>query len=114
MADLIRFSARVERPWAAPTGGGALVDVPPDAIAALGGLKQMRVIGTLNGLAFKSSTMPAGGGRAVRGRAQGHAAGRGRLLWRSGRGGDPARRPAARAGAAARAGRGVPSRSCPA
>jgi hypothetical protein len=63
MADPIRFSARIERPWSDPTGGGALVDVPADAIAALGGLKQMRVIGTLNGLAFKSSTMPAGGGR---------------------------------------------------
>ena len=28
----------------------------------LGGLKQMRVKGTLNGAAFESNTMPAGGG----------------------------------------------------
>jgi hypothetical protein len=44
-------------------GGGALVEVPRHLIAALGGMKQMRVVGTLNGLPFRSSTMPMGGGR---------------------------------------------------
>jgi hypothetical protein len=44
-------------------GGGALVEVPRELIAALGGVKQMRVLGTLNGLPFRSSTMPMGGGR---------------------------------------------------
>ena len=42
--------------------GLAVVDVPADVTAALGGLKQMRVRGTLNGTEFNSNTMPAGGG----------------------------------------------------
>ena len=47
----------------AARGGGALIDVPPELIAGLGGLKQMRVVGTIDGHPFRSSTMPAGGGR---------------------------------------------------
>jgi len=39
-------------------GGGAVARIPPDVTAALGGLKQMRVNGTVNGIAYKSSTMP--------------------------------------------------------
>ena len=42
--------------------GLAVVDVPADVATALGGLKQMRVRGTLNGAEFSSNTMPAGGG----------------------------------------------------
>lgn len=42
--------------------GLAVVDVPGDVAAALGGLKQMRVRGTLNGVEFNSNTMPAGAG----------------------------------------------------
>ena len=42
--------------------GLAVVDVPADVTAALGGLRQMRVRGTLNGTEFASNTMPAGGG----------------------------------------------------
>ena len=42
--------------------GLAVVDVPADVTAVLGGLKQMRVRGTLNGTEFSSNTMPAGGG----------------------------------------------------
>ena len=38
------------------------MDVPGDVTAGLGGLKQMRVRGTLNGTEFSSNTMPAGGG----------------------------------------------------
>jgi hypothetical protein len=49
-----RFRARIE----AARGGGAVALIPPDVTTALGGLKQMRVIGTLNGAAFNSSTMP--------------------------------------------------------
>jgi hypothetical protein len=63
MGETIRFSAVIERPWRDPTGGGAMVQVPHDAIAVLGGLKQMRVTGTINGLEFRSSTMPGGEGR---------------------------------------------------
>ena len=42
--------------------GLAVIDVPAEVTAALGGLKQLRVQGTLNGLPFQSNTMPAGGG----------------------------------------------------
>jgi hypothetical protein len=42
--------------------GLIVVDVPGDVTAALGGLKQMRVRGALNGTEFTSNTMPAGGG----------------------------------------------------
>ena len=39
-----------------------MVDIPSDVTAILGGLKQMRVRGTLNGTDYSSNTMPAGGG----------------------------------------------------
>jgi len=42
--------------------GLAVIDVPDDVTAALGGLRQMRVRGTLNGTDFASNTMLAGGG----------------------------------------------------
>ncbi len=42
-------------------GGGALVELPSAAIAALGDAKRVR--GTLNGVGFASNTMPMGGGR---------------------------------------------------
>ena len=43
--------------------GLAVVDVPDEVAAALGGLKQQRVRGTLNGVDFTSNTMPGGGRR---------------------------------------------------
>lgn len=49
-----RFRSVIE----AATGGGAAAKIPPDITAALGGLKQMRITGTLNGTPFRSSTMP--------------------------------------------------------
>lgn len=42
----------------AARSSGALAKVPSDVAAELGGNRQMRVNGTLNGLAFHSSTMP--------------------------------------------------------
>jgi len=39
-----------------------VVDVPKVIATGLGGLKQMRVRGKLNGVDFNSNTMPAGGG----------------------------------------------------
>lgn len=39
-----------------------MVDIPKTVATELGGLKQMRVHGKLNGVAFNSNTMPAGGG----------------------------------------------------
>jgi hypothetical protein len=48
-----RFRTVIE----AASGGGAAARVPPDVEAALGGRKQMRVTGTLNGHAIRTSTM---------------------------------------------------------
>jgi hypothetical protein len=42
--------------------GLAVVDIPKVVASALGGLKQMKVRGKLNGVDFNSNTMPAGGG----------------------------------------------------
>ena len=53
-----RFRSVIE----AARGGGAVAPIPPDVTSALGGLKQMRVTGTLNGTPFRSSTMPYRGG----------------------------------------------------
>jgi len=50
-----RFRSVIE---AARGPGAAVALIPPDVTARLGGLKQMRVTGTLNGTAFRSSTMP--------------------------------------------------------
>ena len=59
----IRFSAAI-RYWSVERGSGlAVVDVPAEHVAALGGLKQQRVLGTIGGASFTSSVMPAGGGR---------------------------------------------------
>jgi hypothetical protein len=45
------------------TSGLAVVDVPEAIAAALGGLKQQRVRGTIAAAEFTSNVMPAGGGR---------------------------------------------------
>lgn len=55
-----RGTVRFFRPERA--AGLAVVDVPNHVTAALGGLRQMRVRGALNGMEFTSNTMPAGGG----------------------------------------------------
>ncbi|HLE89294.1 MAG TPA: YdeI/OmpD-associated family protein [Candidatus Limnocylindria bacterium] len=57
MAEAHRFSAELEQARA----GGAIVLIPKPVADALGGLKQMRVVGTVNGVAYQSSTMPYGG-----------------------------------------------------
>lgn len=44
-------------------GGLAVADIPAEQVAALGGLKQQRVRGTINGAEYASNVMPAGGGR---------------------------------------------------
>ena len=63
MGDRRAFRARV-RYWRPEGAGGlAVIDLPPDVTVALGGLKQVRVTGLVNGMAFTSNTMPAGGGR---------------------------------------------------
>jgi hypothetical protein len=57
VAETHRFTAELESARA----GGAIVLIPPDVATALGGLRQMRVIGTINGVDYHSSTMPYGG-----------------------------------------------------
>jgi hypothetical protein len=56
--------AAVVRFWDEEKQGGlAVLDVPAEHVGALGGLRQQRVHGTLNGAEFTSNVMPAGGGR---------------------------------------------------
>ena len=63
MVDDITFVATI-RYFRPELGSGlAVAEVPPELVATLGGLKQLRVVGTINGAAYTSSTMPAGGGR---------------------------------------------------
>ena len=57
MAEVHRFTGQLE----AARSGGSFVLVPPAIATALGGLKQMRVVGTINDVPYQSSTMPYGG-----------------------------------------------------
>ena len=59
-ASRFRGTVRFFRPEL--KAGLAVVDIPKTVATALGGLKQMRVRGKLNGVDFNSNTMPAGGG----------------------------------------------------
>jgi hypothetical protein len=61
MGDEHRFRAAIE----AARGGGAVALIPPEVGAALGGNRQMRVAGSLQGTPFRSSTMPYRGGLYV-------------------------------------------------
>ena len=60
-ASTFRSTIRYWRPEQA--SGLAVADIPGELIAALGGLKQQRVRGTINGAEYISNVMPAGGGR---------------------------------------------------
>lgn len=63
-----RATVRYWRPERA--GGLAIIDLPAEVTAALGGLKPMRVAGLINGVGFTSNTMPAGGGRLAMSRSR--------------------------------------------
>lgn len=54
---MIRFEGRLEG-----HAGGSFVVVPQEVCARLGGRARIPVHGTLNGLTFRSSTMPTGDG----------------------------------------------------
>ena len=59
----IRFRSRI-RYWSPEKASGlAVADIPEAHHAALGGLKQQHVRGTIGGQDFASNVMPAGGGR---------------------------------------------------
>jgi hypothetical protein len=62
MASGSRFRGTVRYFRPEIKSGLAVVDIPKTVATALGGLKQMRVRGKLNGVDFDSNTMPAGGG----------------------------------------------------
>ena len=47
----------------AARGGGAFVLLPEDVLAALGGGSRFRVLGSISGVEFESSTMAAGSGQ---------------------------------------------------
>ena len=57
-----RFRGKVRYFRPERASGLAVVDVPQDVATALGGLRQLRVKGAINGVDFVSNTMPAGGG----------------------------------------------------
>jgi hypothetical protein len=66
MAEAIRFAGRVRRWDETKPGGLAVVDIPADLVAPLGGRRQMRVTGTIGSAPFTGSTMlVAGGGFCV-------------------------------------------------
>jgi len=66
MADPVRFRARIRHWREDPPGGLAVIDIPAEFVAALGGRRQRHVDGTLDGAPFGGSTMlVAGGGFAV-------------------------------------------------
>jgi hypothetical protein len=60
MSERCKVMIRRWKPGAA--SGLCVADLPGDVATALGGMKQMRVRGTLNGVEFASNVMPAGGG----------------------------------------------------
>ena len=60
------FQGRVRRWRDDKPGGLAVIDVPLDLVDELGGRRQMRMAGSLNGVPFSGSTMlVAGGGFCV-------------------------------------------------
>jgi len=62
----IAFRSRVRRWRDDAPGGLAVADIPPEIVTALGGRRQYRVEGSLNGSSFRGSTMlVAGGGFCV-------------------------------------------------
>ena len=63
---MVRFRGRVRRWREDKPGGVAVVDIPAELVAELGGRRQMRVTGKLDGAPFTGSTMlVASGGFCV-------------------------------------------------
>ncbi len=56
------FPGRIRRWREDQAGGLAVIDIPPDLVAGLGGRRQMRMNGSLNGMPFTGSTMLVTGG----------------------------------------------------
>ena len=62
MSGRERFRGQVRYFRPEKASGLAVIDIPASITATLGGLKQMKVQGSLNDVEFTSNTMPAGGG----------------------------------------------------
>jgi hypothetical protein len=63
---MVAFRGRVRRWREDKPGGITVVDIPSELVVGLGGRRQMRVTGTLDGTPFTGSTMlVAGGGFCV-------------------------------------------------
>jgi hypothetical protein len=66
VGDSVTFRGRVRRWDESKPGGLAVVDIPADLVPRLGGRRQYRVEGSIQGASFGGSTMlVAGGGFAV-------------------------------------------------
>ena len=66
MAEQIQFRGRIRHWKEDPPGGLAVIDIPADLVETLGGRRQWKVEGTVNGASFSGSTMlVAGGGYCV-------------------------------------------------
>jgi hypothetical protein len=62
----VTFRGRIRHWREDPPGGLAVIDIPSEHVPALGGRRQYRVSGTIDGSAFSGSTMlVAGGGFCV-------------------------------------------------
>jgi hypothetical protein len=62
MDERLTFTGRI-RLWDDTKDGGlAVIDIPAEHVAALGGRRQMRVAGTIGGAPFAGSTMLVKGG----------------------------------------------------
>jgi hypothetical protein len=59
----MKFKATIRYFRPERASGLAVADVPNEHVASLGGLKQMRVRGTITGAEYASNVMPAGSGR---------------------------------------------------
>lgn len=65
VVEPVRFDTRV-RFWNPEKASGlAIADILAEHHAAIGGLRQQRVAGTINGASSISNVMPAGGGRVA-------------------------------------------------
>jgi hypothetical protein len=58
----IKFQGRIRHWREDPPGGLAVIDIPADDVTKLGGRRQFKVKGTMNGTEFAGSTMLVGGG----------------------------------------------------
>lgn len=63
---MVTFRGHIRRWREDKPGGLAVIDIPGEVVAELGGRRQMRVSGSLDGIPFTGSTMlVAGGGFCV-------------------------------------------------